>query len=257
MAWSKALISSACLFSFLPYACAHSYSNATTSILFSGGTVIGFDASTESLQVFRNGSVLVTNDKIAAITDGPYTATLPHGTEVVDITGNIITTGFIDTHRHGWQTAFKTIASNTSLAEYFARYGEFAMAVQEFTPEDVYIGQLAGTFEAMNAGVTTILDHAHHTWSDETAEAGLQASIDSGARVFWCYAFHNIPNNFTFDDQIANFRDIQSNGTFKGTSVSVGIAYDSFSPGIADQTAEVISLAKLVPFEPISLHTHK
>ncbi len=166
---------------------------------------------------------------------------MPSDTEVVDITDKILTPGFIDTHKHGWQTAFKTIGSNTSLVEYFARYGEFASAGL-LTPEDVYIGQLAGLYEALNAGVTTILDHAHHTWSNDTAVAGLNASIDSSARVFWAYAFHNV-TNFTVPEEIPNFRDIATKASFKGTRTSLGIAYDSFGPN--PNVGEVNSLLGL------------
>ncbi|KAI9782304.1 MAG: hypothetical protein M1816_001917 [Peltula sp. TS41687] len=225
------------------------------SILFQGGTVIAFDEATESLQVLRDNSVLVTNDRIAAIFSSSSNATLPQDIEAVDITGKILSTGFIDTHRHGWQTAFKTIGSNTSLAEYFGRYGEFALAVQQYTPEDVYIGQLAGLYEALNAGVTTTLDHAHHTWSVETAAAGLAASIESGGRVFWCYTFHNIPNNFSVPQQMANFRNIASNGSFKNTSTSLGIAYDSFDSSDRNQTSAVIALAREYNVSVVTTHS--
>lgn len=208
--------------------------------------MIAFDEATESLQVLRDSSVLVTNDRIAAIFSGPSNGTLPQDTEMVDITGKILSTGFIDTHRHGWQTALKTVGSNTSMAEYFARYGDFSLPIQHYTPEDVYIGQLAGLYEALNAGVTTTLDHAYHTWSEETAGAGLAASIESGGRVFWCYTFHTLPNNFTVAHQMANFRNIAANGSFTNTSTSLGIAYDLFASRDRNQTSAVIALARLV-----------
>ncbi|GAB1317056.1 hypothetical protein MFIFM68171_07266 [Madurella fahalii] len=202
---------------------------AAASTLLRGGTIISFNRATESLEVIRNGSVLVTDDRIANIFGStPPGSELPEGTEEVDITDKILTTGFIDTHRHGWQTAFKTLGSNTSLVEYFNLYGEFANEGL-LNADDVYIGQLAGLYEALNAGVTTTVDHAHHTWSDETAEAGLRASIDSGARVFWCYAFHSL-QNFTVNEQLANFRALATNASFQGTPTSLGIAYDSFGP---------------------------
>jgi cytosine/adenosine deaminase-related metal-dependent hydrolase len=168
---------------------------AASSILLHGGTIVGFDTYTNSLSITRNGSLLIEDDRISAIYDNEDSPTQSFGndTEIVDVTNKIITPGFIDTHRHGWQTGFKTIASNTSLAEYFNRYGEYAAAGM-LSADDVYLGQLAGLYEALNAGVTTALDHAHHTWSNETAEAGLEASIESGARVFWSYAFHNVTN---------------------------------------------------------------
>ncbi len=218
-----------------------------SSILFSGGTVIAFDEATESLEVISPGSVLVVDDRIAAISSAHANETVPEDTEVVDITGKIITTGFVDTHRHGWQTAYKTLASNVTLAQYFARYGEYVPAVhQNFGPEDIYIGQLAGLYEALNAGVTTTLDHAHHTFSVETSEAGLQASIDSGARVFWCYAIHNISNGFSLQDQIANYQAIATDPRFKSNTTSLGVGYDTFNSPDIETTRDVIALTRFV-----------
>ncbi|GIJ92652.1 hypothetical protein Asppvi_001930 [Aspergillus pseudoviridinutans] len=163
--------------------------------------------------------------------------------------GKIIAPGFVDTHRHAWQTAFKTLGSNTSLAEYFVRYGEFSPAKKIFTPEDVYIGQLTGLCESINSGVTSILDHAHHTWSSETALAGLQASVDSGARTWWCYAFHNLSDatwvsNYTREDQIADFLHIAEDGPWrKSDTVSLGIAYDNFAMDDAAEIEQITSLA--------------
>lgn len=217
-----------------------------SSVLLRGGTIIGFDESNKYLNVIRNGSLLITDDRITSI----YTSDQPlpqssNDTEVIDVTNKIITPGFVDTHRHGWQTAFRTIASNTSLAEYFTRYGEYA-AAGLLSADDVYIGQLAGLYEALNAGVTTTLDHAHHTWSDETSEAGLKGSIDSGARVFWSYAFHNV-TNYTISEQLENFRSIATKAEFDGTPTTLGVACDFFgTDGVLADITAVVGLAKYV-----------
>ncbi|KAK0750805.1 hypothetical protein B0T18DRAFT_425555 [Schizothecium vesticola] len=54
-----------------------------------------------------------------------------------------------------------------------------------------------------------MLDHSHHTWSNDIALAGLQASIGSGA--------------------LGNFRDMATKDPFKGSPTTLGVAYDSFS----------------------------
>lgn len=55
--------------------------------------VIAFDEATETLQDLRDGSVLLTDDRVAAIYPSASNATVPQDTENVDITGRIISTG--------------------------------------------------------------------------------------------------------------------------------------------------------------------
>ena len=111
--------------------------------------------------------------------------------------------------------------------------------------EDVYIGQLAGLYEALNAGVTTILDHAHALWSDDAANAGLTASIDSGARVFYAYTFHSLETGRTLAKQLENFEAIVRNASYEGTPTTLSVAYDSFStPSAASDTQTVIEVIK-------------
>ena len=223
------------------------------TILFNGGTIVAFDRQSEDLRIIRNGSLLVRDDRIAGVYDSAPTD-IPAGAEIVDATDKILTPGFIDTHRHGWQTAYKTLASNTSLVEYFSRYGEFASA-GKWSAEDVYNSQLAGLYEAANAGVTTMLDHAHHTWDAPTSEAGLRASIDSGTRVFWAFTFHNtsvaeIPALTTV------FRDIARNASFEGSPTSLGISYDAFGPDPnINEVNTIMDLAKEFNVSVITTHT--
>ncbi|KAK0639563.1 amidohydrolase-like protein [Cercophora newfieldiana] len=231
---------------------------AASSILFQGGTIIAFDDQTESLQVIRGGSVLVTDDRIASVSGPEDRISVGNDTEVVGITGKILAPGQINTHLHTWQTVFKTLGSNTSLVDYFGRYGEFA-AAGLLSADDVYISQLAGVLESVNGGVTKILDHAHHTWSNETSEAGLQASVDSGVRVYWGYTFHNITATtpaFLVQDQIANFEDLASNPAFKGSPTEICIAYDGFgpTPNVAEVQA-IMGLAEEFNIPVIQTHS--
>lgn len=227
----------------------------STSKLFSGGTIIAWNNETETPSVIRNGSILVVDEIIQAVNSKATPDDVPDDAEIIDVSGQIITPGFIDTHRHGWQTAFKTMTSNTTLAEYFLRYGEFVSA-GNFRAKDVYLGQLTGLYEALNAGVTTTLDHAHHTWSNETAYAGLNASIDSNARVFWAYAFHDIPTiNYTIADQIPNFRDIATSSILEGTNTELAIAYDSWGPEPGAEASQIAALAKEYDIAALTTHT--
>jgi cytosine/adenosine deaminase-related metal-dependent hydrolase len=228
---------------------------AAASTLFSGATIVAFDSGSESLRIIDKGAILVEGDRIARIYDSvPGNGSVSGDVERIDVSGQIITPGFIDTHRHGWQTTFKTLGSNTSLAEYVGRYGEFA-ARPLFSADDVYLSQLAGLYEMINAGVTTSLDHAHHTWSDETSLAGAKASADSGARVFWAYALHEVPD-YTVEQQLVNFRDIAAGDVFEGVPADLALAFDSWSTTEDENLLqEIVDTAKELNVSVLTTHS--
>lgn len=105
---------------------------------------------------------------------------------------------------------------------------------------------MAGLYEAIDAGVTSILDHAHHTWSHETASAGLDASIESGLRIFWAYDIHTISNGFTIPDQLADLKKIWEDGKWKGTATTIGVGFDEMSLHPKETVESVLNLAKCV-----------
>ena len=121
-------------------------------VLFRGGHVLSMDPQIGD--VFF-GDVLVEDGRIAAV--GP---SLDVGdAEVVDATDCIVMPGFIDSHRHTWETVIRGIAPDVSLGGYFeVVLDQLAPA---YRPEDVYAGNYLGSLEAIDAGVTTLLDWSH------------------------------------------------------------------------------------------------
>ncbi|KAL3420589.1 amidohydrolase [Phlyctema vagabunda] len=229
---------------------------AESSTLFEEGTVISFDDASQSVKVLRNTSVLVVDDRITAIFDaGSQNVTIPADAERVSVRGKIISPGFIDTHRHGWQSAYRTIVSNTTLGEYLVRYGEFSQAQTIFTPDDVYYGQLVSAYESLNSGVTSILEHAHGTWSNETSASYLDASIDSGIRMWWAYAVHELSNGFSIQEQLVNFKDLRTSEKLANQSVvQIGMAYDFAGLASAEQDALVLGVARDSNLSVFTLH---
>ncbi|KAI0908756.1 amidohydrolase [Ustulina deusta] len=223
----------------------------SASVLLSGGTIIAFDEDSSSLNVIRDGALLVTDDRITGLYDEANPKGIPADAEIVDCTHKIITPGFIDTHRHGWQTAFKTLGSNSTLAEYFLTFSSHA-AGPLYTAEDVYDSQLAGLLEAINAGVTTTLDHAHNMWSTDRAEAGLDASIESGARVFWAPAI-DPTNGYSVPDQIKDWKKWNKR-SFPDDLVTLGIAYDGWDVGAPENTKAVANLIKDAKPAVLTIH---
>ncbi|KAF1918237.1 hypothetical protein BDU57DRAFT_572320 [Ampelomyces quisqualis] len=226
------------------------------SVLFTDATIITFSSDTSRTEVLHGSSLLVEGDRISRIYNGTTPTSYPDGTEIVNATGKIISPGFINTHQHLWQTAFKTIASNTTLAEYFQRYGEFGPSIQHFTAEDKYLGQLTGSLEMLNSGTTTVLDHAHGDSSNETADAIFQATIDSQLRTYHAFAIHSLANNYSTDEQMSKLVSLSNDPRLSNTSlVSVGLAYDAFDTTDPETLQDLWSIVRTHNLSVVTTHT--
>lgn len=154
-------------------------------MLIKGGSVLSMDAG---IGILEKGDVLIENGLIADV--APEIAA--ENAAQIDASEKFIMPGFIDAHRHMWQTQLRALTANWSLYDYTSRirlnYASF------YNPGDVYLGIYAGLLEALNAGVTTIVDHCHIINSPEHADEAVRAYQDSRARGIWCYGmFVNFP----------------------------------------------------------------
>lgn len=150
----------------------------TAQTLLRNGTVITAAAAGE---VLVGADILISNGKIAAIGHG-----LEAGdAEVIDITGRIVLPGFVDTHRHTWQSVIREIASDWSLTEYLA--GLHTGLSKHFRPEDTYAGNYLGALEALDSGITTLVDWSHNLATPAHADAAIQALKDTGMRAVFAH----------------------------------------------------------------------
>ncbi|MEU9341615.1 amidohydrolase family protein [Streptomyces sp. NPDC048278] len=147
-------------------------------ILLTGGTVVSMDPAVGDLE---RGDVLIEDGVIAAVAES---VDAPDA-EVIDATDRIVMPGFVDTHRHTWQTAFRGVGADWT-------FPEWAQAMHRtlkprYRPEDVYLGTLLGRLEALHSGVTTMLDWFHCAQSPEHADAGVAALRDAPGRSVFCH----------------------------------------------------------------------
>jgi cytosine/adenosine deaminase-related metal-dependent hydrolase len=150
--------------------------------LIKGGIVLTQD---EGLGELPNADVLVEDGRIEAI--GPNLDAAD--AEVIDARGDIVIPGFIDTHRHTWETSIRTSAPDYTLGAYFgAILDKFA---PNYRPDDVYAGNLWGSLECINAGITTLVDWSHIMNTPEHADAALKGLQDSGIRSVFAFGFPN------------------------------------------------------------------
>jgi 5-methylthioadenosine/S-adenosylhomocysteine deaminase len=150
--------------------------------LIKGGIVLTQD---DALGELPDADVLIEDDKIAAV--GPNLSA--EGARVIDATGDIVIPGFIDTHRHTWETSIRTCAPDYPLIAYFGNIlDKFA---PHYRPDDVYAATLWGALEDINAGITGLVDWAHIINTPEHADAGIKGLQESGIRSVYAYGFGN------------------------------------------------------------------
>ncbi|MGW2483894.1 amidohydrolase family protein [Streptomyces sp. NPDC001571] len=148
-----------------------------TKILLSGGTVVSMDPAVGDLD---RGDVLIEDGvitKVAGHIDAP-------DAEVIDARERIVMPGFVDNHRHNWQTAFRGIGADWT-------FGQWATAMHDtvkahYTPEDVHAATLLGRLEALHSGITTMLDWYHVAQGPEHEDAAIAALREAPARSVFC-----------------------------------------------------------------------
>ena len=154
----------------------------TNRILLRNGHVVTMDPDLGDLP---GADVLVEDDRIADVRPGIEAA----DAQVLDATGMIVIPGFIDTHRHTWETAIRGSAPNATLDDYFVEILDtFA---PRYRAEDVYASNLAGALECVNAGITTLVDWSHINNSPEHPDAAVTALREVGIRAQYAYGSAN------------------------------------------------------------------
>jgi cytosine/adenosine deaminase-related metal-dependent hydrolase len=144
-------------------------------ILIKGGDVLTLD---QTLGDLSGADVLIEGPTIAAIGRN-IDAT---DAEIVDAKGMIVMPGFIDSHRHTWQTALRSYVAQSN-------YYQIVLTTLGplYRPDDVYIGNLLGATGALNSGITTMLDWSHIINSPAHADAAIKGLAESGIRGIFAH----------------------------------------------------------------------
>ena len=167
----------------------------TNRILLQGGHVVTMDPSLGDL---FPGDVLIEGDSIAQVAPSIDAG----DAEVIDVSSNIVIPGFIDSHRHTWETAIRGSAPNATLDDYFVEILDSFAPLYE--PEDVYASNLWGSLECLNAGITTLVDWSHINNTPEHPDAAIQGLQETGIRSQYAYGSANTSlADYWFESSIA------------------------------------------------------
>ncbi|WP_341395922.1 amidohydrolase family protein [Arthrobacter sp. G119Y2] len=151
-------------------------------ILLTGGAVITVDRDVPDLPT---GDVLLTGSRITAVgpdlRSDPVHAAAAASALVLDTRGAIVSPGFVDSHRHAWETQLRrSIPDVTDLGEYVM--STLSGIAPVYTPQDMHTGTRLAALTALDSGITTMLDFSHNSRSSAHSDAALQALVDSGIR---------------------------------------------------------------------------
>jgi cytosine/adenosine deaminase-related metal-dependent hydrolase len=136
----------------------------------------------DAREVLTDTDVLTIGDRIAEI--GPN-LDAPADALVVDATDGIVMPGMIDTHRHMWQTAMRGYGADWTLTQYFVWY--YLDHGKLFRPEDIHAGNVLAALEAIDAGVTTVVDWSHGLQTTDHADAAVDALESVPGRFVLAY----------------------------------------------------------------------
>ena len=160
--------------------------------LIKNAQLVTMDRRTSDL---ATGDILLVDDRIADVA----ASIEADDAEVVDATGMAASPGFVDTHRHVWQTQLRGVSTDWSLFQYVAEMRTMYSVC--YDPDDAYLGNYVGALEAINAGVTTLVDHSHLQISEDHSDALVRGLVDAKIRGIFCYGVYRNPK-FTPGEKI-------------------------------------------------------
>lgn len=166
-------------------------------LLLRGAAIVTCDPAVGDLQ---RGDILIEGDIVRAV--APELG--PMDCEVIDLTGKILIPGLIDSHRHTWQTALRGLGADWTVLDYLA--GVRVKLAPAYSPEDVYVANVAGALEALDMGITTLVDFSHCIHSPAHADAAVDGLESAGIRALFCYGFADYGAGSAFADHAARVR---------------------------------------------------
>jgi cytosine/adenosine deaminase-related metal-dependent hydrolase len=101
--------------------------------------------------------------------------------------------GMVDTHRHTWQTGLRGILADGNIPDYLRGF-RIQMA-ERYRPQDMYAGNYLGGLDAINSGVTTIVDYCHNLLGPDHAHASVTGLRDSGVRALYGHGMVPVTSN--------------------------------------------------------------
>ncbi|MGO2303139.1 MAG: amidohydrolase [Providencia sp.] len=156
-----------------------SYAVKPADMMIVDGTVLTMDAQNK---IIEQGTVVIDKNKIIAV-GGPELAKQYQAAKVLDVDGDIVMPGLINTHTHASMTVFRSLADD--VPDRLHRY-IFPLESKMVSRDMVRIGANLANAEMVKGGVTTYVDMYY--FEDEVAKTvdkiGLRAVLGESVIQF-------------------------------------------------------------------------
>ncbi|MEW4428339.1 amidohydrolase family protein [Paenibacillus illinoisensis] len=212
-----------------------------TGYLLKNGCVLSMDAR---IGQFNRADVLIQDSLIAVVQ--PNIEVSDADVVVIDASDMIVMPGLVDTHRHMWESLVKTAGTNWSLPVYLQNLYYGAMG-SKLRPQDSYIANLLGSLEALNAGVTTVLDWSM-PYSPDHTDGLIRGLQDAGIRAVFAHgvpgetAYWNRESTLSYPENIRGVKERYFSSSDQLVTYGLAIRGPEFSHW--DTTVQDIQLAE-------------
>ncbi|KJF91716.1 hypothetical protein UB42_00065 [Photobacterium leiognathi] len=141
----------------LSLASSSAFAIENVDILIKNGQILTMD---RDRTIFDRGLVVIKDNKIVAVTDGSNIGEYKPA-KTIDVDGDIVMPGLINTHTHASMTVFRSLADD--VPDRLHRY-IFPLEKKLVSREMVRIGAQLGNVEMVKGGVTTYADMHQHSF---------------------------------------------------------------------------------------------
>jgi 5-methylthioadenosine/S-adenosylhomocysteine deaminase len=214
----------------------------TDRLLLRAGTVI----DTEPRPVVREETDVLIEDGVIVAVGRDLAAA---GAEVVDASSRIVLPGFVDTHRHLWQTGLRSLMVNDDNLDAYLEL-VLRQLSPRFRPEDVGTANLAGAIECLASGITTVQDYSLFS-SVAHGEAGVEALRRAGIRAVHGLSYPVFDRSGRRPENVRKLREQHTDGLVTLAMAPLGPSFAPMELAEEDwRLADELSL-------PIAVHVHR
>ena len=219
--------------------------------LITNGSIISMDAE---IGDFRRADLLIEDGRIVAVAPSLEVG----DSKVINADRMVVLPGLVDSHRHLWYAPLRGSTMDHTIPSMATSL--WAAVGTRFEPEDLYAATRAGIADALENGITTVLDFCHVLNSPDHASEAVRAHLELPMRGIFAYGasigrkLAELDGDTLTADEWAPARTLRE-GTLSSDNARVTMALAPQGPETStpEQAAHDVHVARELGL-PITMH---